>query len=271
MPTVDANGVDLYYERSGTGPPVLIIPGIPAVVSDCRPLVDGLADAFDVIAYDNRGSGASGKPDTPYSGALLARDAAALLGVLGVGRAHVLGFSFGGMIAQHLALDSAHLVSRLVLACTHAGLAHAAAPSRDVAKAFQLRTEDWGERIRALAVHAFAPDFREREPEAYAAFVRKKSEDAQPSHAYRRQLEASVAHDTFERLPGIACPTLVITGREDRVVPAENSRVLAGRIPNARLAVVENAGHLFFVEKPAESLAAIRGFLEETPFPIDAS
>ncbi|HEX6130346.1 MAG TPA: alpha/beta hydrolase, partial [Actinomycetota bacterium] len=148
-------------------------------------------------------------------------------------------------------------------ACTHAGLRHSVPPSRDVAKAFQHRTEDWGERIRALAAYAFAPDFPEREPDAYAAFVRKKSEDEQPAYAYRRQLEASIAHDTHDRLPEIACPTLVITGREDLVVPAENSRILAGRIPNARLVVMDNVGHLFFVEKPAETVATIREFLTE--------
>jgi pimeloyl-ACP methyl ester carboxylesterase len=263
MPTVEANGVGIYYERRGTGPPVLIIPGIPAVVSDCEPLVEGLCDSFDVIVYDNRGSGNSDKPDAPYSAELLARDAAALLRVLGLSRVHVLGFSLGGMIAQHLVLEFPHAVSRLVLACTHAGLRHSVPPSREVAKAFQLRTEDWAERIRALAVYAFAPDFPERNPSMYAAFVEKKSRDRQPPHAYRRQLEASITHDTYDRLPEIACPTLVIAGLEDLVIPAQNSRVLANRIPNARLVVIENVGHLFFVEKPAESIAMIREFLEE--------
>src|SRR5262249_55668920 len=122
MPTIEANGVALYYERRGTGPPVLIIPGIPAVVSDCAPLGDALCGSFDVIVYDNRGSGGSEKPDAPYSAELLARDAAALLGILSINHVRVLGFSFGGMIAQHLALEFPHLVARLVLACTHAGL-----------------------------------------------------------------------------------------------------------------------------------------------------
>jgi pimeloyl-ACP methyl ester carboxylesterase len=165
------------------------------------------------------------------------------------------------MIAQQFALDFPHVTSRLVLACTHAGLRHSLPPSRDVAKAFQLPTEDWGERIRALAVYAFAPGFAERESDTYAAFVRKKSQDRQPLYAYRRQLEASLTHDTYDRLPEIACPTLVITGLEDLVIPAENSRVLADRIPNARLIAVRNAGHLFFIEKPAETVATIRDFL----------
>jgi pimeloyl-ACP methyl ester carboxylesterase len=263
MPTVEANGVGLYYERCGTGPPVMIIPGIPAVVSDCGPLVDALCDSFDVIVYDNRGSGNSEKPNAPYSAELLARDAAALLRVLRLSRVRVLGFSFGGMIAQHLTLDFPQVVCRLVLACTHAGLRHWVRPSRDVAKAFQLRTEDWGERIRALAVYAFAPEFPARQPDTYAAFVEKKSKDSQPLHAYRRQLEASISHDAYDRLPDIACPTLVITGLEDLVVPAENSRVLAARIPNARLILIENVGHLFFIEQPAETTTTIREFLEE--------
>lgn len=258
---VRVNGVRLYYERRGTGPAVLIIPGIPAVVSDCLPLAENLSDRFTVIAYDNRGSGQSDKPDHPYTMQQLARDAAKLLEALGVERAHVLGFSMGGMIAQHLALDLPDRVRRLVLACTHAGLRHAIPPSREVARAFQRDTATWRERIELLAPYAFEKSYPEREPEHFAAFVEKKARDEQPLYAYRRQLAASIRHDSHDRLPEISQPTLVITGSADAVVPAENSRLLAQRIPSARLSVIEQAGHLFFMEKPAETIRVLREFL----------
>ncbi len=261
MSVVRVNGIRLYYERRGTGAPVLVIPGIATIVSDYRSLVDGLAAAFDVVVYDNRGSGASDKPDEPYSMPLLASDAAGLLRALGIERAHVIGFAMGGLIAQHLALEFPHLVSRLVLACTHAGTKSFTRPSREVGRAFQSPTEDWAKRMQAFARYACAPDFAAREPERYAAFVRKKSADVEPFYAYRRQLEATLGYDTYDLLPAITTPTLVITGAADAIVPAANSRVLAERIPHARLVVIEGAGHFFFAERPAETMRALREFL----------
>ena len=152
------------------------------------------------------------------------------------------------------------IVARLVLACTHAGTPSAIRPAREVARAFQLPTEDWAERMRVLAGYAFAPSFATRQPERYAAIVRKKSNDVQPFYAYRRQVEATLTHDSADRLPAITAPTLVITGAEDAIIPAANSRVLAGRIPRARLVIVGGAGHLFFIERPAETLGALRAF-----------
>lgn len=263
MSFAQVNGVKLYYERHGQGPEVLVIPGIPAIVSDCLPLIEGLSDAFTVTVYDNRGSGQSDAPDDPYSMELLTRDAAGLLGDVGVSAAHIIGFSMGGMIAQHLALGFPETVRSLVLACAHAGLAHAIPPPADVAKAFQQRTPTWRDRIEALAPYAFAAGFPEGHPEQFAAFIEKKSRDEQTPHGYRRQLEAVIAHDTYERLPEIPQHTLVMTGSEDRVVPAANSRLLAMRIPNADLCVIEGAGHLFFAEKPRETIGALRKFLLE--------
>jgi len=256
-----ANGLRIHYEERGSGFPVLVIPGIPAVVSDCLPILDQLAGDFRAIAYDNRGSGASDKPDEPYSIALLAADAVSLLDALGVERAHVVGFSMGGMIAQEIALGYPRRVDHLVLACTHCGLRHSDPPVSEAAEAFQLETDSWSERIRGLARFAFAPDYFEREPSAFDAFVAKKIADEQPLFAYKRQLAASVRHDTRDRLHRIESPTLVLTGSEDLVIPASNSGRLAEAIPNAKLAIIEGARHLFFAEKPEETRRILRSFL----------
>jgi 3-oxoadipate enol-lactonase len=263
LPFAVVNGVNLYYEVRGSGPPLLIIPGVPAVVSDCQPLVDGLDDAFTVVVFDNRGSGQSDKPDERYSTRQMAADAVALLDHLGIDRAHILGFSLGGMIGQYIALDFPDHVERLVLACTHGGFSQSVPPTPETSKAFQLETGDWGERIKALAGFAFTPGFVEQEAGKYEAFVSKKSADVQPAYAFRRQVAAATHHDAFDRLAAISCPTLVISGSEDSVVPAENSRMLAERIPGARLEILPDTGHLFFIEQPEESLSLIRAFLPD--------
>lgn len=122
-------------------------------------------------------------------------------------------------------------MNRLVLGCTHAGIAHAARQPRDSARAFAMETDDWAERMRALAPFAFTARV---DPELLRRFVEKEAGDVQDLAGYRAQIAAVLAHDTFHRLPRIECPTLVITGDDDRVIPAASSDVLHRRIPRSR-------------------------------------
>ena len=166
--------------------------------------------------------------------------------------------SLGGMIAQELALGWPQRVRRLILGCTHAGVEHAAPQPRETGRAFALRTDDWGERMRALAPFAFA---RGVDAATLDAFIAKKSGDVQDPEGYRGQIAAALGHDAYERLPGLRAPTLVMTGDDDQVIPAASSDVLHERIPGARLAVLPGAGHLFFLEQPERSAALIEAFL----------
>jgi 3-oxoadipate enol-lactonase len=250
--------LELHYVERGSGPALLLVPGIPAIASDWGPLADRLSSSRRVIAYDNRGSGASTVTPAPYTCAQLAADAVALLDELGIERADVFGMSLGGMIAQELALGWPGRVNRLVLGCTHCGLEHAARPEREAGRAFALETDDWAERMRALAPFAFADGV---DGELLDRFVEKKSRDVQDPEGYRGQIAAALAHDTYDRLPQIDCPTLILTGDGDRVIPGASSEVLHERIPGSRLEVVTGAGHLFFLERPEESLRLLEDFL----------
>ena len=252
-------GVTLHVESHGTGRPLLLIGGIPAIADDWAPIVPGLAQGGRrVIAFDNRGCGASTVTPGPYTTAGMAADALALLDALGVARADVFGMSLGGMIAQELAIAAPERVGRLVLGCTHAGAAHAPRMPRETGRAFAMATDDWAERMRALAPFAFASGV---DGELLAAFVAKKAGDVQPPEGYAAQIAAATSHDALARLGRIRAPTLVLTGDDDRVIPGESSRPLAERIPGARLEVIAGAGHLFFVERPRETLAVLDGFL----------
>jgi 3-oxoadipate enol-lactonase len=251
-------GLELHYEERGSGRPLLLIAGIPAVASDWGPLAERLGEWRRVVAYDNRGSGRSTVTPGPYSCSQLAGDAVSLLDSLGIERADVFGMSLGGMIAQELALGWPERVDRLVLGCTHCGTDHAPPMPRETGRAFALETDDWALRMRRLAPFAFAGGV---DPALLAAFVDKKSGDVQDPVGYTAQIAAVLGHDTYERLPRIDRPTLILTGDDDRVIPAASSDVLHERITGSRLEVLPGAGHLFFLERPDETVRLLEEFL----------
>jgi pimeloyl-ACP methyl ester carboxylesterase len=144
VPTAELDGLDLHYEERGSGRPLLLVPGIPAIASDWAPLAERLSGSRRVIAFDNRGSGRSTVTPGPYSTGMLAADAVALLDHLEIERADVFGMSLGGMIAQEIALAWPERVDRLVLGCTHCGVRHAAPMPRETGRAFAMETDDWG-------------------------------------------------------------------------------------------------------------------------------
>jgi 3-oxoadipate enol-lactonase len=258
VPTAALGDIELHYEERGEGPPLLLIAGIPAIASDWAPLAEPLSRSRRVIAYDNRGSGATTTTPAPYTSAQLAADAVALLDALEIERADVFGMSLGGMIAQELALGWPERVDRLVLGCTHCGLGHAAPPEREAGRAFALETDDWAQRMRALAPFAFAPGVNGA---FLDGFIAKKSGDVQDPEGYRGQVAAALAHDTYDRLPALDRPTLILTGDADRIIPGASSEVLHERIPGSRLEVVAGSGHLFFLERPARTLDLLHEFL----------
>lgn len=262
MPTARVNNVELHYDERGDGPPLLLIPGIPAVASDWATLAERMSELRRVIAYDNRGSGSSTVTPGPYTTAQLAVDAVGLLDHLGIERADVFGMSLGGMIAQELALSWPDRVRRLVLGCTHAGVRHAARQPRPTAEAFAMETDDWALRMRTLAPFALS---RGVDTGLLEGFIEKKSRDVQDAEGYRAQIQAVLAHDAYDRLDQIEAPTLVITGSDDQVIPAESSEVLHERIRGSALRVITSAGHLFFIERPDETERVLTEFLSGAP------
>jgi pimeloyl-ACP methyl ester carboxylesterase len=255
--------IEVHHEEWGIdiagSVPLLLIPGIPAVANDWTLLAERLAATRRVVSYDNRGSGRSPVTPGPYSITQLAADGIALLDRLGIQQADVFGMSMGGMIAQELALGWPDRVRRLVLGCTHAGVKHAARPPREAGMAFAMETDDWSERIRALAPFAFSTGIDE---DALEAFIQKKSNDVQDPEGYRAQIAAVLGHDTKDRLREIDKPTLILTGDDDGVIPGASSDVLHEEIENSRLEVIPNAGHLFFIEDPVTTTALLLEFLD---------
>ena len=240
-------------ERHGEGPPLLLVHGLGYARWGWEPVLPGLAERFDVILFDNRGIGASDAPPGPYTVAELAADALQVLDEAGVERAHVLGTSLGGMVAQELALAAPERVDRLVLACTTPGGAQAfPLPARTV----ELMTR--GASLREFVENALAAD---PDPEIVERILVHREATAQPFEAWSAQAAAGAAFDAFDRIGEIAAPTLVLHGTEDGVVDPRNTTLLAERIPDARVELFEGRGHLFFWEQPERFVEVVTEFL----------
>ena len=264
MPNLMIDGHSIYYELEGSGPALALLHGLQGDSSNFAQMVPELARHFTVLTFDQRGSGWSDKPGHPYSIATYADDTAALMDALDIAQAHVLGMSMGGMIAQEFALRHPQRLNSLVLGCTTPGGPNAAKLEGAVRDSTYERAElSAEERARRLAEAGFTEAFLQSHPEALEALIQARRERPLDVDALERRIAAIDAHDTFDRLGNITAPTLVITGRPDKIINADNSTILAEHIPDARLEVIEPAGHLFWLERPRETLDLVLRFLQE--------
>jgi len=264
MPRETIGDIEIHWERQGKGDRLLFISGTGGDLRNTPNVFDGpFPKAFDVVAYDQRGLGRTSKPDQAYTMADYADDAARLMDHLGWADALVLGASFGGMVAQELVLRHPARVRRLVLACTSPGGAGGAS--------FPFHEIDGMDRIERAKMLIPISDTRRdaawaaANSEAYDQWVVLGAADPfadEPGHAMgaRRQLEARALHDTWDRLPQIACPVLIAAGRYDGIALPETQGRLAERIPGARLRFFKG-GHMF-MPQDREANPAIIGFLK---------
>ena len=260
MPVIQAGEVELSYERSGTGPPLLLIMGMSGTAQHWgEPFLAPLRGHFETIVYDHRGVGESSRLEGPVTIAQMAADAAALLVALEVDSAHVLGISMGGMIAQELALAHPERVRTLTLGCTYCGGEGSALSSPEVMRKLG---EGMMSGDRALALRAGwevnVSESMAADEEAFERFLAIGSANAVAIRVVMAQMQACAAHDTSARLGALEMPVLVVHGTEDQLLPVQNGRVIASRIPGARLEILEGVGHLFFWERPELSAELVR-------------
>lgn len=249
-----SDGCRLHHEVHGdaSARALLLLEGMGGDIPGWRRNIPRLSRELSVIAFDFRGNGLSDCPDQPMSMATFAGDTLELMDHLGLARAHIYGQSFGGMVAQELALIAPHRVGALILAATHCGGAHA------IQKRFPVPKDR-----PYLAL--YSPRFAEEHPDHIAEDLEVGSRNPQREHSRRRQWEAMQGFDTYERLPALTRPTLVLHGRDDRVVPVENAQLLADRIPGAELTILEGAGHLYHSEQADAADAAVLDFIRRHP------
>jgi 3-oxoadipate enol-lactonase len=246
------DGCRLYYEVHGdpTAEPLLLLEGMGGDIPGWGRHLDGLARELRVIAHDFRGNGRSDKPDEVMTMKTFVEDMVGLIDHLGVSSAHVYGQSFGGMVAVELALAFPNRVRSLVLAATHPGASHAIRTRSRVPK-----DRPW------LAL--YSPAFVRDHPDRLEEHRRVARRNPQPGHAARRQWEVMQGFDPYDRLTDIRVPTVVLHGTDDLTVDPENARILASRIPGARLALLEGAGHVYHWERPEEADRVVLDFIRD--------
>ena len=262
MERAKINGVEIAYELRGAGDPIVMIHGAQGDQSMFNGMAADFAGEYRVLTFDQRGSGLSGKPDMPYSIAMLADDTAALMDHLRITRAHIIGVSMGGMIAQEFALRHPQKVRSLVLGCTTPGGPNSIRMGGDaLTSAYSTRPMTAEERGKALAEAAFTKGYLAQHPEIVASMIESRRSRPIDNSAFPHRMKAAQEHNTYDRLGEIRSPTLVITGKDDALISWENSRILAERIKGAEQVILEPAGHCFWMEKPKESHDAIAGFV----------
>lgn len=225
MPLAEINGIHVYHETRGEGPPLLLILGLAGDVSEYTRLIDGLASHHRVVAFDNRGAGRSDRPDEPYSIELMASDTFGVMEAAGLDRAAVLGISLGGRIAMELALRHPERVERLILVSTTARM---------------------------------IPSWRRRHLWPVLATATARGPHRQPRYAFLRQLAASTGYDATSRLRDLMMPTLILQGRSDRTLRL--AQEMRAAIRDSRM-VLFRGGHLFFLlREPARFVETVTDF-----------
>ena len=264
MPMAKVGDTNIYYQIHGKGEPLVLIYGYNGHSGLWFQQIPILSKKYRVVAFDNRGVGQSDKPDITYTMAMMAGDIAGLLDTIGIGAAHIFGISMGGMIAQHFALNYPQRVISLMLGCTTYGGVRFIQPKPESMAAlfdFERLKKSPEEFVRQLIPFFFSQEFIEKNPDIVEKMVAKYLEYPTPVHGAGNQAAAMMGHDTYELLLEIKSPTLVIAGDNDRLIPFENSRILASRIPKAELAIIKGAGHLFFIEDAEEANKVVISFL----------
>ena len=267
MPLIEANGIELYYEIRGAGSPLILINGWGGNLSSwSSKMVDLLTEKHRVIMMDNRGTGRSSKPDIPYTMDMMVADTIAVLEAVGVDKAHVMGFSMGGIVAQAFGLKYPQKTLSLILCGTQPGEDHRISSDPSV--------------YADLAVIANPlPGMTERNrtikllyllyPTGYVkanleALIKDETyeEYPTPSYALTRQSEAIAGFDSYDMLPEMSYPVLVMAGTEDKLVLPENSKVLTDLILDATLVMIHGCGHGFLKQETEEAVWHILRFLD---------
>jgi len=274
MSTVTVGDVELYYEEHGSGDPLLLIMGLAADSTAWMFQLPAFAERYRTIVFDNRGIGRSSKPAGPYTIGGMADDTAGLLAAIGVERAHVVGVSMGGMIAQELALRHPERVRGLVLACTYPE------PDEEIRLGRSSSIQQLGGTVGAdgtaqidlaavdpmmifqtLLPKVFSPSFLQNQLPILMQLFGGALQWGFSIEAIMAQVDAVMSHQATDRLSSIKSPTLVITGDADLLIPPANSDLIASKIPGARLVKIPGGTHGFNFETPDLFNRAVLDFL----------
>lgn len=268
MPKLVINDIEINYMIQGEGDYLVLLHGVQGDATSFSHILDSLSDHFTVIAFDQRGSGKSSKPDTKYTMELLAHDTACLMNALSIESAHIFGISLGGMIGQAFSITYPDMVKSLTIGCSlPGGWEHAqkkeSPPSASIA--FSTDTEITNvNRAVALAEVAYSPGYSKRHPEIIDMLIRSRNDN--PIHAigFQRRCDITGYYNGFSTLVKIACPCLIVTGKLDQLIDYRNSIILAEQIKGSDLLILGHSGHVFWEEQKDVFLSAFLSFTKNS-------
>lgn len=255
---------EVHDERAPDSDWLMLIHGLGYARWGWEPVVDALATYFRVALFDNRGIGESDVPPGPYDATTMAGDALAVLDAIGAARAHVVGTSLGGMIAQELALSAPERVERLVLIASTPG-SETAYPMPAVTRELieRMPSMDPAAALREAIANALSPETRAQRPHIADRLLSHRLERPQDAAGWRAQAAAGTTYVGGERLADIGAPCLILHGTEDQVIDPRNAQMLGDLLPDARVRRLDHAGHLPYWEDPDGCVEAITVFLSE--------
>ncbi|MDY6833298.1 MAG: alpha/beta hydrolase [Chloroflexota bacterium] len=265
MATVQANNIQIHYEIYGSGSPLIMIMGLGANMNWWDPrMIQALSPQFKTILFDNRGTGQSEISDCEYSITLFVNDVAGLMDALQIPKAHILGISMGGMIAQELVLHHPEKVEKLILCSTYCGSSRGIPPSLDTLGMITGdRTNMTPEDITRRTLPAlFTKGFLDDNPEFINLTIQQLMVEQTSEDVLMRQMNAIIQFDTFERLPQISTHTLILHGKRDILLPPDNAAVMAQAIPNSHLVYFEKSAH-GLAEEMDDVVLIVKKFLAE--------
>lgn len=268
MPKENVNGINISYGVDGHGEPLVLIMGFSGpklgwIFQNCF-----FKKHYQVITFDNRGVWRTDKPDGPYSTKMMADDTVGLMEHLGIKKAHILGLSMGGMIAQELAINYPERVQKLVLGCTYASQDEIGGWTPEYYKGLGFDDGSSNDELKKVAMgrlltNVFSLSFNNRIYRMLVTLLAKMYAILLSTKGVRAQHEALLDHNALDRLHEIKAPTLVIAGTQDRLIRPSSSETIADRIPNAKLIKVKDGSHSFFVEMKGRFNREVLSFLKE--------
>jgi 3-oxoadipate enol-lactonase len=264
MPRVQVNSIKLNYELEGNGSAVVFINGLTMDVNGWYFQVQDFSKRHKVLRYDCRGQGKSDKPDMEYSQIMHAEDLKHLMNKLDIKKAHLVGLSNGGMIAQHFVINFPDKVGALVLVDT---CSYIDTLLDSIITLWTKATQIGGSEFRydISIPFIFSEDFIKTNKEALAQ-MKKMSSEINPPNAIINLANGCLKHNTNDRLPEIKAPTLIIVGEEDILIPIKYSKLLNQGIKGSRLVIMKGSGHVPSIEKPEEFNKIVLNFLRECDF-----
>lgn len=256
------DGADLWYETQGSGPPLLLVPGLNGDARWWAPLVPALAERFTVILHDHRGTGRSSLSRIDYSVAQMADDALQLIDGLGYAKVHWCGHSTGGAMGQVVAVEHPGRIDRLVLSATWAKT------DAFFRRLFEMRAAmltglGAAAYLKSSALVLNSPAWVRDHDTALAEAEAGAAATIPVPEIVLSRIAAIIAHDQRDRLQAVRAPTLAICARDDMVTPLYFTEELVRLIPDARAYVLPDGGHFFPLVHVAEYCSVLTGFLRE--------